>query len=560
MKYRHSILFSALSAAALYALSPTAQAEDTYLNYEDYTDNVTEGDYIDLWAYEDYLADGQLKRSGLELTTSRINSDGATEVVVVGGDHKVGASGEKGDIAGGKRGQSVTATHLTINGGTNIERVIGGNYSLGYVEGDRNITVNGGNINYIYGGDWYVETDRPVTPDAPQNKYINAYYSEDTYGVQSSTGLWTPKKSNGNINITVTGGSVGQIRGGHNCASGVVNDDEDIGWSLDENGNETNLRPYSVGGDVNIVLEGGTVGTDSGDAIRGAGGSKCSVDGNVNITVKGDAVVKGNIYAGARNTYGQIGGSCIKIEGGEVTGNIYAGGSWDTTATRTLGDTEIILSGGKVTGNIYGAGNRDIVEGNTHVTFLGNGTVLSEGSIVSGGGINGAEVLGTRYLHIGEVDIETTCSLNIMDFDEIIIAEGSEANLNSVAMTRFALTLDNITLLTTTEATEHTFTLNLNGISTEKLTIAIQFSGAVTELSDYSISLFSDTLDTSELTAEVILLDARGHVISDDEGQFIDTAIAGGTLFTISASIPEPTTATLSLLALAGLAMRRRRK
>lgn len=157
-----------------------------------------------------------------------------------------------------------------------------------------------------------------------------------------------------------------------------MNDEEDIGWSLDENGNETNLRPYSVGGDVNIVLEGGTVGTGSGDAIRGAGGSKCSVDGNVNITVKGDAVVKGN---------------------------------------------------------------RDIVVGNTHVTFLGNGTVLSEGCIVSGGGINGAEVLGTRYLHIGEVDIETTCSLNIMDFDEIIIAKGSEANLNSVAMTRFALTL-----------------------------------------------------------------------------------------------------------------------
>ena len=123
-----------------------------------------------------------------------------------------------------------------------------------------------------------------------------------------------------------------------------------------------------------------------------------------------------------------------------------------------------------------------------------------------------------------------------------------------------ALTPDNITLLTTTEATEHTFTLNLNGISTEKLTIAIQFSSAVTELSDYSISLFSDTLDTSELTAEVILLDAQGNIISDDEVQFIDTAIAGGTQFTISASIPEPTTATLSLLALAGLAMRRRRK
>ncbi len=558
MKYRHSILCSALSAAALCALSPAAQAEDMYLNYEDYTDNVTEGDYIDLWAYQDYLEDGKLKRSGLELTTSRINSDGSTEVVVAGGDHKVGSSGEKGDIAGGKRGQSVTATHLTINGGTNIERVIGGNYSLGYVEGDRNITINGGNINYIYGGDWYVETDRPVTPDAPQNKYINAYYSEDTYGVQSSTRVWTPKKSNGDINITVTGGTVGQIRGGHNCASGVVNDDENIGWSLDENGNETNLRPYSVGGDVNIVLEGGTVGTGSGDAIRGAGGSKCSVDGNVNITVKGDAVVKGNIYAGARNTYGQIGGSCIKIEGGEVTGNIFAGGSWDATATRTLGDTEIILSGGKVTGNIYAAGDRDIVMGNTYVTILNNGTQLSEGSIVSGGGINGAEVQGTRYLNIGTTDIETTCSLTIADFDELIITGGSEATLN--ATPQATLTLENITLLTTTDTTEHTITLNLNGISTEKLTIAIQFTTADTELNDYTITLICDELDTTELTTEIILIDAQGNKISDTDVQFSESAIEGGTQFTVVASIPEPTTATLSLLALVGLAMRRRRK
>lgn len=560
MKYRHSIFVTALTAAALYALSTTAQAESTYLNPDDYTDNVTSGNYIDLWAYEDYLVDGQLKRSGLEISTSRLNDDGSSEVVIAGGDHRVGQSGEKGDIAGGKRGQSVTATHLTINGGSNIERVIGGNYSLGYVEGDRNITINGGNINYIYGGDWYVETDRPVTPNAPQNKYINAFYSEDTYGVQSSTGVWTPMKSDGDITITVTGGNVGQIRGGHNCAGGVINDNKDIGWSLDENGNETNLRPFSVGGNVNIVLEGGTVGTGSGDAIRGAGGSKCSVDGNVNITVKDDAVVNGNIYAGARNTYGQIGGSCITIEGGEVTGNIYGGGSWDTTSARTQGNTEIRLSGGKVNGNIYGAGDRDIVEGDTSVTILGQGTELAEGSIVSGGGINGAVVRGTRYLNIGDADIETTCSLNIVDFDEIIIASGSEATLNSVGIARSAMTLDNITLLTTTDTTEHTITLNLNGINTEKLTIAIQLTSGITELNNYSISMISNTLNTEALTTEFIMLDAQGNEISENESKFISSEIEGGTLFTISASVPEPTTATLSLLALAGLAARRRRK
>lgn len=557
MKYRHSILLAALSAAAIYALNSTAQAETTYLNPGEYTDNVKDGDYVDLWAYEDYLENGMLKRSGLQLTTSKIEN-GSTVVIVAGGDHTVGASGEKGDIAGGKRGQSVTSTNLTINGGTNIERVIGGNYSLGYVEGNRNIVINGGTINYVYGGDWYVEKDRAVTPDGQPNKYVNAYYDKDSYGVQSSTEVWTPKKSAGDINITVTGGTVGQIRGGHNCATGVITGD--IGMYEDENGNVTEHRPYSVGGNVNIVLEqNAVVGTGSGDAIRGAGGSYCSVDGIVNITIKDNATVKGNIYAGARNTYGQIGGSCIKIEGGEVTGNVYGGGSFDTTGTTTLHDTEIILSGGKVNGNIYAAGDGDTVKGNTTVTVLGNGTEQRAGDIISGGGINNATVEGTKTLELGNSDLAAKCSLNIRDFDEVIISSGSDATLNSV--TRAASTLDNVTLLATTNDTENTFTLNLNGIHTNKLTLAIQLADNITELSDFSISLISNSLVTSDLLTEVIFLDMQGNEISgSSDVQLSGAAFTGGTTFSISASIPEPTTVTLSILALAALAARKRRR
>jgi hypothetical protein len=184
---------------------------------------------------------------------------------------------------------------------------------------------------------------------------------------------------------------------------------------------------------VNIVLTGGTVGkAGQSDAIRGAGGSWCSVDGNVNITVKDEATVIGNIYAGARNKYGQVGGTEIRIEGGEVSGDIYAGGSYDTYQTIAQGNTAVVLTGGKVTGSIYAAGYNDIVQGNTRVTVLGSGTELSADSIVSGGGIGEQQtVLGTRELIIGSTDIKTTCSLTIQDFDQVSIAVGSEATLTA---------------------------------------------------------------------------------------------------------------------------------
>ncbi len=561
MKYRHSIFFAALSAAALYGLSSSARA-DEYLRADAYNDNVTSGNYLDLWAYEDYLVDGMLKRSGLEVTTSQINSDGSTEVVVAGGNHSVGSSGERGDILGGKRGQSVTSTNLTINGGYNIERIIGGNYGLGYVEGDRNIVINGGSANYIYGGDWYVGQRADSYNHPTLKKYIEGFYSEETYGVQSSTDVWTPKKSDGNINITVNGGEIGQIRGGHNCATGVIDPKVDIGYSLDEDGNVTVLRPYSVGGDVNIVLTGGTVGTGSGDAIRGAGGSGCSVDGNVNITVKGSAVVNGNIYAGARNVYAQVGGSCIKIEGGVVNGNVYGGGSWDTYSTRTLGDTEIHLTGGTINGSVYAAGDRDIVEGSTHVYFSGTGTALSEGSIVSGGGINDAEVQGTRYLHIGEPDVVTECTLTIADFDEVIIASGSTANLTNLTspLARAGYVLDNVTLLTSSNSANNVITLNLNGIRTAKLTLAVQLTEGETELSDYTITLLGDGWATEDLPTELVFFNSLGEEIAASNIQLTSSTLSGESSFTISASVPEPASSALAVWGLSLLAMRRRRK
>ncbi len=490
---------------------------------------------------------------GSELQYERYDgSDGSTKVIVSGGSHYIPADQGGGDICGGKVGETVKETTVIINGGTSIKRIIGGNENYGYIEGDRNIEVNGGDANYIYGGDWYIQPNH--------GGLTEGYYSEDTYGVKSSTGEWVPMKSKGDINITVNGGSVGQIRGGHNCETNVnINPDktEDIGYYVDENGQVTDKRPYAVGGDVNIVLTGGTVGTGSEDAIRGAGGSWCSVDGNVNITVKDNAMVKGNIYAGARNKYGQVGGSTISIEGGEVQGNVYAGGSFDTYQTLTQGDTHVVLSGGKVTGNVYAAGNNDIVKGDTYVTVLGNGTQLGENSIVSGGGTGNLQTVhGTRNLIIGSSDVETACSLTIQDFDALIIAAGSEATLT--ATTDFSL--KNVTMMVNVAADSNVVTLNLAGITADTWRLVFQLTeeqsvyGA--EINVENITISGTGLELATISPELVFIDAAGNELSVG-----NAVISGGNgVYSVTATIPEPTTATMSVLALAALAARRRRK
>lgn len=544
MKLGFNPLFSLLSAAVVCISATGARAEDA-------------ASYVDPWSND--------SNSTIEYVRTD-NNDGSTVVTVTSGNHN------DGDITGGKSTLSVKETTIILNGGENIKRIIGGNEDYGYVEGDRNIIINGGEADYIYGGDWYVEPNRG-------GGYITGYDSPEKYGVQSSSGAWCPKKSVGDINITVNGGTIGQIRGGHNCADGVNIDPKkgdavDMGWSVDENGNATDKRPYSVGGDVNIRISGGTVGTGSGDAIRGAGGSWCSVDGNVNITVEEDALVRGNIYAGARNVYGQVGGANVTISGGRVEGNIYAGGSYSSQSTITQGDTAVTLSGGKITGSVYAAGDKDIVQGGTSVTIKGAGS--SVGGSISGGGINGATIKGARVLVVDasyagsheysimdftQADIDASISLSEIataaEGTDITLADGATLTLSSVLITEGALVFNGgmgtVAFAEGADLSLNGTTIDLGGTDV-KLGSGLTLLVADVESVGDNIALFEHAGEGSEYEGVTITFaDAEGGTKSVKLARGAD-----GSIYTTA--IPEPTTASLSLLALAALCARRRRR
>ena len=81
-----------------------------------------------------------------------------------------------------------------------------------------------------------------------------------------------------------------------------------------------------------------------------------------------------------------------------------------------------------------------------------------------------------------------------------------------------------------------------------------------TSVSEPRIEGFEDAVAAGEIGITLKGMTAEGELIDLDAGS-ADVTFKNGTLsISSSGSVPEPTTATLSLLALAALAARRRRK
>ena len=300
----------------------------------------------------------------------------------------------------------------------------------------------------------------------------------DTWGVTGGLILYgtvddsyTPTKSTADVVINMTGGEVNRIMGGNffsiselkhsdgtttkfvkadEAKPDVVDTLED--YIIDRGGPST----FATGGNVYINVSGGTL-----TKMYAGGGGNGSVDGIVNVTISGDAKVKENIFSGARNDSGllgqnmpYVGGTNVQILGGNIDGNVYGGGSFETAESLVKGDANVTVSGGTIGGNVYGGGQKDIVKGNSTVVLQG-GTVTgnvygsgedntTEGSVtvqILGGDwsktqIYGktehATVKGGTELIVGAEGVAYNGGLaSISGFDRVTVAKGSELNLQS---------------------------------------------------------------------------------------------------------------------------------
>ena len=382
------------------------------------------------------------KEYNIANSTTEYNSNDAI-VTINGGDFetfKMGGSAPhyvtQSAIYGASDSGSVSAAvkeykdvHLKVEGGENINFLIGYSEPCGSkVTGDINITVNNGSITTLIGGAQYKST----------GVYgFNNLNNSTAVDQSGSFACWAHKdESDPDINITVTGGTIGQIRGGHNNMTEKVYKSLKTAKNSDETGKAYNAmmadKPWAVAGDITIKISGkDTVITGAKNkAIAGGGGSGCSVDGSISISIS-DGTINGDIYAGTTNIYTESKGTSVTIDGGVINGSVYGGGNYDNGAENAArygldpkigptikNDTVLRLNGGTVQKNVYGAGVGDSVEGSTNIHIGEKGTTVGE--TIYGGGTDNAVVAKERNLTI-DSSYTGTQAYKVADFTNIAV-------------------------------------------------------------------------------------------------------------------------------------------
>lgn len=421
---------------------------------------------------------------------------------------------------------------------------------------------------------------------------------------------WTGLVNNsyaGDINTQVTGTTANTVFGSMNsgragkltlevAATGVVGNGTYNG--------QTAAIAGSYGGGTadafNVYVNGGTVKGDIvGGAVNGAG-----TIGSVNLVVNSGSV-QGSIVGGSK-TAGTVNTATITINGGSISGNIVAGGN-----AGTVGNTNVVINGGRIEGSITkGAATRS--EGSrATVTVVGNkagigGNITADdvtlrnvsSSGYSDGFDNYAGTITAEKLTLDNVQVSLQASLSVTSI-ELINGSSTSAGLgencvlNTLSLgsgSTFSAYKD-AAAPTAASAYESTLTLStlqagagstLNANIAFTADSALILEGALTMGSDVAlatgmsltlsesmladlygykaVTLFSGvdnlTLDNAAV-ADGETLNASGVFSNLNTGYAYSLAYVGGMVNL--ALIPEPATATLSLLALAALAARRRR-
>ncbi|MBR5895754.1 MAG: PEP-CTERM sorting domain-containing protein [Akkermansia sp.] len=211
------------------------------------------------------------------------------------------------------------------------------------------------------------------------------------------------------------------------------------------------------------------------------------------------------------------------------------------------GDVTINISGGTIN-NVYGT-NAGSVTGDVNIYLTGG----SVSTYIYGGDAN--NIGGTRTLYVGTEEKSIDASTYyVYGFDSIVVAEGSSltttGGLDYSQVTEFSFTLSDANL---TEAS-----INTDGwvyMCYNSITLNLSALGSLED--GRYILIDAANVYAPYWNADYVTLNTEGVNATFDDLKWENNQLV---LYVESENVPEPTTATLSLLALAGLAARRRRK
>ena len=354
------------------------------------------------------------------------------------------------DVFGAGKGINTDAETAMVSGNTTImlfdgevQQSVYGGGELAQVDGNTNITVNGGTI----GKEMVPATETTEEIRYGEDKYGNVYgggkgNKDSNNGTIPDATLVAAGLVTGNTNITISGGTIlHNIYGGG--AYGSVGT-----FNYDNSNLPTSLKTNNTG-KATITITGGTIGYDGHEngmvfgSSRGDVGAPNSIDDKVawvydtevNIGTSGEGhgtdapepQIKGSVYGSGENGHTYQNAS-VTIHSGKVgitetmatdpdgqggalypyRGNVYGGGCGTDTykdnqnndkfnpkAGFVAGNTTVLIDGGRVVRDVYGAGSMGSVHGSSLVTIDGNAEIGAENS---GGGYVFAGARGNETL------------------------------------------------------------------------------------------------------------------------------------------------------------------
>ena len=276
-----------------------------------------------------------------------------------------------GDVYGGANAADINNDiSLTINGG-HINNVYGGNNSSGSISGTIAVEVNWDNdltcdkyLGNVFGGG-----NLAAYTGSPTVTLTNGTVSHNVYGGGNEAGV-------GGSTVYINGGQVlDGVYGGCNTSG-------------------------NVGGAIAVYLNGGIIGTSgitpTPDIAFGGGyGASTSTSGNVSLTING-STIHGNVYGGSAlgNVNGSSNTTAVKLTSGTVNGSLYGGGLGNNANPAAVnGNVTVQVDGGTIRDYVFGCNNVNGAPQGT-VTVTINSTGSGSISKVFGGG-NQAAYTGT---------------------------------------------------------------------------------------------------------------------------------------------------------------------
>lgn len=305
---------------------------------------------------------------------------GILDIIVTGGS--ISSIYGSGSAAYVVSGEDATKVNISVSAGT-----VGNIYAAG-VGGEAG--VDGGNdVNGTPAADFGSLTGKAdITIDNDAVITGNIYASGQGY-TQKDYGKGNAYLD-GEANITVNGGTIkGNIYGG---GEGVNKAGFEKSARVCKNSKVTVeikgglIEGYVYGGGKVAEVEGSTKVIISGGTIKGNvyGGGEAGLTHGRAAVHMANGTVNGSIYGGALGKVGDrfvYGGSTVNMTGGWVRGNVYGGSelsndgkSGEQDEKSASGLVFVNLTGGTVSGKVFGGGFQGIVNGSTHV-HIGLGAI-----------------------------------------------------------------------------------------------------------------------------------------------------------------------------------------